>query len=50
VAATLSISASVGGQVHKGTASFQNVTLIHFVDAACNAFFAIVVGPVSLRF
>src|SRR2546423_4556768 len=50
VAATLTVTASVGGRVRKGSASFQNVTLIHFVDAACNAFFAIVVGPVSFRF
>ena len=50
VSATLAIVASVAGQFRIGTGSFQNVTLIHFVDAACNAFFAIVVGPVSLTF
>src|SRR5438552_7498932 len=50
VAATLTITAAVGGHVRVGTGSFQNVTLIHFVDAACNAFFAIVTGPVSLTF
>ena len=50
VAATLTITASLDARVRKGSASFQDVTLIHFVDAACNAFFAIVVGPVSLHF
>lgn len=50
VSAKLAITATVAGRARPGTASFQNVTLIHFVDGACNAFFAIVVGPVTLRF
>jgi hypothetical protein len=50
VSATLTLAAYLGGQVRTGTGSFQNVALVHFVDAACNAFFAIVVGPVSLTF
>jgi hypothetical protein len=50
VSATLLVQASVGGQVRNGTGSFQDVTLTHLVDANCNAFFAIVSGPVSLTF